>query len=319
MRTIAAEPFPEIACDESGSDGENLMGGNTDVFAHAGVAVATGTAARRLAEIRRLVRSPAREYKANHLLRAKHRPVLEWLLGPDGPLLGHAQVHLTDKAFFVVGKVTEVLLPDGDAPADLARVLYRAGRAASASAPGRWRRFLVRSNDLLRLRSNGDDPVASFLEAAAGLRTALGPGPAAEPLRLLAASRARAEAFRARLSGEAAAAPALDPLLPALVSTARHWSAPGRPVALVHDRQSVLTQERVARLCETAGVGSLVLVDSLDDPRVQLADFLAGAARKIASDELNGRGDAVLSALLRPYVDPGSVWADEPSWARLRG
>lgn len=30
-------PALEVACDESGSDGENLTGGNTDVFAHAGV------------------------------------------------------------------------------------------------------------------------------------------------------------------------------------------------------------------------------------------------------------------------------------------
>ncbi|SFC38419.1 hypothetical protein [Streptomyces aidingensis] len=94
-------------------------------------------------------------------------------------------------------------------------------------------------------------------------------------------------------------------------------AAPGRPVALIHDRQSVLTEQRVARLCGTAGVGSLVLVNSLDDPRVQPADFLAGVARKIASDELNGRGDAVLTSLLRPYVDPGSVRGDERSRARL--
>jgi hypothetical protein len=58
-------------------------------------------------------------------------------------------------------------------------------------------------------------------------------------------------------------------------------------------------------------------VHSRLDPRVQLADFLAGIARKIASDELNGRGDPALTALLRPYVDPASVWGDERSWALL--
>jgi hypothetical protein len=50
---------------------------------------------------------------------------------------------------------------------------------------------------------------------------------------------------------------------------------------------------------------------------VQVADFLAGIARKIASDELNGRGDPVLTALLRPYVDPDSVWGDARSGALL--
>jgi hypothetical protein len=54
------------------------------------------------------------------------------------------------------------------------------------------------------------------------------------------------------------------------------------------------------------------------DPRVQIADFLAGVARKVASDELDGRGDAELVALLRTYVDPASVWGDDRSWSVLR-
>jgi hypothetical protein len=61
----------------------------------------------------------------------------------------------------------------------------------------------------------------------------------------------------------------------------------------------------------------LELVDSRRDPRVQLADFLAGVARKIASDELNGHGDPALTALLRPYIGTASVWGDAASWARL--
>ncbi|AXK31295.1 hypothetical protein DVA86_00180 [Streptomyces armeniacus] len=55
------------------------------------------------------------------------------------------------------------------------------------------------------------------------------------------------------------------------------------------------------------------LVWSRTDTRVQLADYLAGVARKIASEELNGRGDARLTALLRPYVAPSSCWADADS------
>lgn len=41
---------------------------------------------------------------------------------------------------------------------------------------------------------------------------------------------------------------------------------------------------------------------------MQLADFLAGIARKIASDELNGLDDPALTALLRPYTGPRAVW-----------
>ncbi|GAP50841.1 predicted protein, partial [Streptomyces azureus] len=69
----AGGPFLEIACDESGSDGENLTGGNTDVFAHASMSLSMATAAAAVREIRDRIRSPAEEYKANHLLREKHR------------------------------------------------------------------------------------------------------------------------------------------------------------------------------------------------------------------------------------------------------
>jgi len=50
------------------------------------------------------------------------------------------------------------------------------------------------------------------------------------------------------------------------------------------------------------------LVELLSDSRVQVADFLAGVARKLASDELSCRSDGELSTLLRPYLDPFSIW-----------
>jgi hypothetical protein len=52
-------------------------------------------------------------------------------------------------------------------------------------------------------------------------------------------------------------------------------------------------------------------VDSRTDPRVQVADLLAGVARKVAADELLGRSDPDLTALLRPYVDPASRWCEQ--------
>jgi hypothetical protein len=55
----------EVTCDESGSNGENLTGGNTDVFAHAGVPLPVEWAAARVRGIRDRIRSPAEAYKAN--------------------------------------------------------------------------------------------------------------------------------------------------------------------------------------------------------------------------------------------------------------
>ena len=54
------------------------------------------------------------------------------------------------------------------------------------------------------------------------------------------------------------------------------------------------------------GAGPLVdvrLVDSRADARVQVADLLAGAARRIAEDRLDGHGDEALRELLAPYGD----------------
>ncbi|MFF2848013.1 hypothetical protein ACFVT5_17095 [Streptomyces sp. NPDC058001] len=330
----------EIVCDESGSDGENLIGGNTDVFAHAGVRVAVEDAAAALVEIRDRVRSPAREYKATHLLREKHRSVLTWFLGPSGPPADGARVHLTDKAFFVVGRVVELLVGEQGRPPgvemfrdpgveEIAVALYRAGCRMPERA--RWRRFLIASNDMMRLRfrAEGTDPVEAFFQALDGLCP---PGAEGEPagiLDLLRRNRSRAEVFRARIDDTPDLIPAMDPLFPAIVATAAHahahTNAPahapaygqGHPVSLVHDRQNMLTEERIAWLTTALPLAGLRLVESWSDPRVQLADFLAGVARKLASDELNDRGDPELTALLRPHVDPLSIWADSRSGSLL--
>jgi hypothetical protein len=309
----------EVACDESGSDGENLTGGNTLVFAHASVRLPVETAAAHVQEIRDRIRSPAVEYKANHLLREKHRAVLEWLLSPEGPLYGHAHVHLVEKAFFVVDRAVDLLLGDPEA----AVALFRHGRRTFGDAE--WREFLAAANRLLRVRTDGtpEAPVDDFFRTVDGLRHTYSGTDATGILERLTAARPRALSYRTRISdGPAPLIPALNPLLPSVVRTAAHWSADGRPVLLAHDRQNMLTPDRIAWIEDTArqqgiALAGLRLVAAREDARVQLADFLAGIARKIASDELNGLGDPALTALLRPYTGPRAVWGDERSWARL--
>jgi len=74
-----------------------------------------------------------------------------------------------------------------------------------------------------------------------------------------------------------------------------------------------LSGERLALL----GPVDLTFADSRSDPRVQVADLLAGVARRLAWEVLEDRGNAALIALLRPYVDPHSIWADDRSWSLL--
>ncbi|MEV1063543.1 hypothetical protein [Streptomyces sp. NPDC050263] len=311
--------FLEVACDESGSDGENLTGGNTDVFAHASVRLPADYAAAQVQEIRDRIRSPAEEYKANHLLREKHRPVLEWLLAPSGPLYGHAHVHLVEKAFFVVDRAVDLLLDDPEA----ALSLFRQGRRTFTAV--QWRTFLEAANRLLwvRLADAPDEPVEYFFRTVEELRQRYSGKPVAQTLSRISAERSRALAYRTGIQGGPfVLSPVLNPLLPSILHTAAHWSDGGRPVRLAHDRQNMLTPERIAWIEETARrrgirLAGLRLVVSRQDARVQLADFLAGIARSIASDELGDRGDPALTALLRPYTGGSAVWGDERSGARL--
>ena len=261
-RTEPATAALEIVCDESGYEGEKLVGGVTDVFAHASVRIDEETAAACITELRLRIRSPATMYKANHLLRSKHRSVLLWLLGSDGPLLGNAQVFLVDKTYFLASGLVSFL---GARPS-LTRFLYDAARRTEDAEA-----FLVAANDFLRTTFRDEQLVVS----------------------------------------------PLDPLLPAIVRAVERWSAGGQPVAIAHDRQTTLSAERVVTLRSTPGFAGLEQVDSFTDQRVQVADFLAGVARKIASDQLKGSDDAEVSAMLRPYLDPASIWIDEPSWTRL--
>jgi hypothetical protein len=305
---------PAIACDESGYEGEKLIGTTTDVFAHASVRMDAVAAADCLRELRDRIRSPALEYKANHLLRARSRPVLEWLLGPSGPLPGNARVYLVDKAFLVVGSVVDVLLGER---ADAAVTLYRDG--PRTFGPEQWETFLVSANQLLRAkdRLDGATPVDSFFRTVEGLPTAGAPVDAV--LRQLRQARPRADSYRVRLRKCPELASVLDPLVPAIARAVVHWGSGSGTVCVVHDRQRALSEERIAQLRRASGglLGQVVLVDSRTDARVQIADVLAGTARKISSDELNNRGDARLTSLLRPYVDPHSIWGDPRSWSRL--
>ncbi|BCB77508.1 hypothetical protein GCM10022251_69480 [Phytohabitans flavus] len=264
----------EIACDESGYEGERLIGSTTEVFAHASVRLPVDEARRCFTELRERIRSPATEYKAGHILREKHRKALEWTLGPSSPLYGRARVYLVDKAYFVLDALARALL---DEPGDVAAELYR------LRVP-----YLAAANDFLRGR-----PVDGFLDA-------LPP-----PL--------RKGVFRRST---------VDPLVPAIVAAVRHWGGPSRErVTVVHDRTNTLSPALVARIEARLGgqLAGLRLADSTLDPRVQAADLIAGAARKLATDELHGRADERMTALLRPYLEPTSVWGDEASWSRLTG
>lgn len=277
------------------------------------------SAAACVGELRVRAPTPATEYNACHVLRGKHRAALLWLLGPDGPVLGKVRVCVTDKLFYVVGKIAGLLQEDHAPRLGLdprarptAVTLYREG--PRAFGPERWTALLDSFNYLLRAK-NGQG-VTTSVEDTFRLVDALrgAGGQAGEIMEALWRARPRVAAFRERLMADPYVFPALDPLIPAIAGAVRFWSADG-PVTVVHDRQTTLTDERIAQLGQLLGgrMAGLRLVDSELDERVQIADVMAGVARRIALDALAGRGDPALTTLIRPYVDPASVWGDERS------
>lgn len=309
----------EIACDESGSEGEKLIGGTTDVFAHASLDVHHDVAVACIDEVRVRARSPAEELKASVVLREQNRAVLEHLLGPEGPFDGNAHVHLTDKELYLVGKLVELL--GGGAVADVGPLHHE----ATAVLGQRWIGLLAAFNDLMRARTVEDARSFAdrFFAAADEVARSADGTTVGATVAGLATARPRDDAALLHLVDKSRGVTVLDPLVPALAAAVRHWAADGRTVSVVHDEHRALREAGLGHLRALSGVdGALAgirFVDSRDDPRVQLVDFLAGAARRIASDARNGRADPVLCDLLRPYVDAASVWVDLPDGVTLVG
>jgi len=272
---------------------------------------------------------PPGELKAGALLRPRHRDLVHDLLGPDGPLGGNARVHLVDTVYFALARLADLLGDGAEAPrgtdspgrdpaARHAALVLRV-RGPATYGPERWRQFLTRAADLMRTNSRWTprEPVAPFAAAVDELLET--PGAVADVLRPMRERLPAAAAVRAALKADPKLATLLEPVVPALARAVAMWSTNGGTLSVVHDDQSAVTSERVAAIAAGTGLIEVTLVDSRTDPRVQVADLLAGVARRVAGDRLAGRaqpGDD-LAALLRRVVDPESTWADAGSWAVL--
>jgi hypothetical protein len=303
----------EIACDESGFSGTNLLDPGAPVITHAAVDLREVDAVELVARVRANSRHPHSEYKSTQMLR--QRTAVECLLES---LQGRASVHLTDKRFFVVHRMVDFLLGEPTYAAgtslapglrDTALILHREG----ATDP-HWYAVLTSFVVMMRTKRHrviNRPALDQYYEALGRLDSEL---PAIDRLR---GTKERARAILTTLLDERSSVPPpLEPLLTALVDTTLHWSA-GRLVDIVHDEQSALTPHRVDRLRTMLALRRFTQVDSRLHPRVQVADLLAGVARHLATEELRGHGDRALTALLQPYVVRSSLWADEASGRRL--
>ena len=227
----------EIACDESGFSGTNLLDPATPVITHASVDLRVGEAVGLIAALRSGFRFSPNESKSGQFLRSpKAGEALEWFLAA---LSGRAHVHLVDKEYFLVTRIVDLLLTEPSyaagtrltqdhRPAALA--LYRARRWAGSD----WGAFLAAFVDLVRIKRR--HPVRRTVERFFQARDALvghGLGAHADAV-LNGLSPTHVWAVVTRLDNDdRSIPPPLEPMLPALVETVliseREPGSPERP------------------------------------------------------------------------------------------
>jgi hypothetical protein len=291
----------EIACDESGFSGTNLLHPATPVITHASVDLAIGEAD----ELMSAVRSGSlTELKSGQFLRGPGEAPERFLAA----LRGRAHVHLVDKEFFLVTRIVDLFLAEPsyaagtrlsqqDRPPALA--LYRAGRSGGRD----WDAFLAAFVELVRVKRRREPDRQALDRFFQGRDTLVRNGLGAEAV-LTGLTRARVWDVLSRMTrDDRSIPPPLEPMLPALAETVLFWSGGQRQVLVIHDEQSALTADRLRRLQRTLAfadgvspLAGLVTVDSRDDPRVQVADLLAGVARRLPP-----------TGLLSPFLSPTSL------------
>jgi hypothetical protein len=281
----------EIACDESGFSGTNLLHSGAPVITHASVDLSVDESLAMIGALRARFRLSEQEVKSGQFLRHKGADdAVAWFLAQ---LPGRAHVQLIDKEFFLVTRIVDLMLTDATyaagtrlalAQRPAAVALYRAGRAAGAE----WTGFLAAFVDLVRTKRRPPAGAATerFLRAREALtRHRLG-APAEAVLAGLGAARVR-DLVSKLDDDDRSVPPPLEPMLPALAETVLTWSGGHRRVLVVHDEQSALTAGRLSRLQQALAdprgrspLAGLIMADSRADPRVQVADLLAGVARR---------------------------------------
>ncbi|SKC61698.1 hypothetical protein [Krasilnikoviella flava] len=273
----------EIACDESGFSGTNLLDPASPVIAHAGVDLSEAEAAAVLGTLRsRFNHRRTAEHKAHLLLRPGQPEAVAWFVAE---LAGRSTVHVVDKRDHVAGRMLDLLSGE---PSYLDGTRLGRDHGPAAAVLRERADVLAAFVAMVHLKHRRrPDP------AAVGRFLALVPDVVRDGVTALAGLERRdvVAVLDRLLDGDPAVPPPLEPLVPALAETALRWSEGRRSAAVVHDEQSALTPQRTAVLAASLAAGvspapppllGVRQVDSRRDPRVQVADLLAGLARRDA-------------------------------------
>jgi hypothetical protein len=313
-----------IVCDESGATGQNLTDPNQRIFVHASTDLNPEAAADVVQRVRRATRiqAAANEIKWKDIAKSprQRRAAIEsGVFGADGPLAGHAMANVIDKPFMLVAKVIDLLAEEivyetqgndylfSGAAREDALILFRSGPRAFGQQ--RWTDLLQLFQSVVRGKEGS---VAEFFGLIDDLRLRGHRRDVERVMALVWSARHRGE----ELLTNSSRMPTLNPLMTALPSTVRAWwNRVHEPIYVIHDQQTDLPEDTV-RIMQYAmysrGFMPRVLFagmgigDSKKDPRIQVADLVAGAVRDATTQVLKGQVPPDL--LIGHLLGPGTMW-----------
>jgi len=296
-----------------------------------------------MASLRAETAIAASEMKSSQLLRGRHLAGTLRLFEPGGALYGRVKVSITDKAYMAVCKVVDLVieedahrrgiqLHESGTARQIARDLFAEGPRAYGAE--RWNGLLNQFVSFVRIKQRR------------GLKTSLEELLATIDELRLVSRRKRVETamqllWQGRTELDAYVATdepsrdndlrTLDPLIPAVMQTAGEWHRiTGKSILIVHDRQAVLTEETCATLISAGNrphpdfpikvpIAAISQVDSREDPRIQVADIVAGLGTLGGKMALDGELEADVLRAIQPSLIDSSLWGDTTSWRQLSG
>lgn len=326
----------QVVGDESGSDGENLSRPTHRFFSYGTTDLDESEAHDLVVATRKAIGSTENEASSSAELKlpkliSKHRPVVERLFEAGGPLDGKASIYLADKEKFLAGKMVSLLIEEDSytsgRPVGFEYEAFYANEIADYVLPvlgDAIRAKLLESfNRLCRSYKEAHAPKNRALEFVNALRMAIlsasHDSRASRMLELL--WKARSEAYL--IEKDFSKTLDLEPMLPTLlvVTTTWHERLRGSEFELLMDEYRQMTDQMLeivqlnAEHLWGARLKRIVQVQSKEDPRVQVADWIAGTGRVVAGEVLAGRRSR-LSALTLPFIDDNSMRSPESALDR---
>jgi hypothetical protein len=321
-----------IACDESASEGENLMRARHPVFVHASVNVSFQDAQRYMDQIRAVSGSRAREVKSTVLLEASNRSALLDMLGS---MEARVNICLVEKSYYICCKLVDLLIAAKAGEQGENIGLSGLGRqyatvlhdlAPQDVGPALFRQVLIAFNDFIRVYARGNatppssDPFFTALEDARERTTNDQVGSILQSLWDARHFALEYEGRRLEAMRE------MDPMFSTLNSVAMAWRIRlGRvPLEFLVDEYSTLTPHMREMIIAATKISVSVAgqrrpqadlrairsVDSKHDPRIQLADIMAGVGREVANLAQHGTFDDALQIATSEMLDANRMWSD---------